>query len=158
VCAAVQCLYALSYLQFRWGILALQAGALDRAQSCLAEALRYGDEVDSAREMGVAMDALGWVAAGKKEMERAAGLFGAAQVLLERAGYNLPPCMATAHERAVAVTQSALSTRFQVALSAPPMSHVSSAFEATCSVSVATCCKSSSKELLPFVGGILPPR
>ncbi|MBV9354424.1 MAG: hypothetical protein JO023_02740, partial [Chloroflexi bacterium] len=108
VCQGVQSLYALSYLQFRWGVLALQAGALDRAQDCLLEALRFGDEVDSAREMGVAMDALAWVAAARKDVEAAAVLFGAAQALLDRAGYNLPPFMAPAHERALAATRAAL--------------------------------------------------
>jgi len=108
VCESVKSLYALSYLQFRWGVLALQAGAFDRAQACLLEALRFGDEVDSSREMGVAMDALAWVAVAQKQVERAAGLFGAAQALFDRAGYNLPPFMAAAHERAMAGAQAAL--------------------------------------------------
>jgi len=108
VCGAVQSLYALSYLQFRWGILALQAGDLERANRCLLEALRFGDEIDSAREMGVAMDALAWVAVARKDAQRAAVLFGAAQALLDRAGYNLPPFMAPAHERAQGAAQTAL--------------------------------------------------
>jgi predicted ATPase/DNA-binding CsgD family transcriptional regulator len=111
VCEGVHSLYALSYLQFRWGILALQAGALDRAQQHLLEALRFGDEVDSAREMGVAMDALAWVAVGKREVQRATSLFGAAQALLDRAGYNLPPFMAAAHERAEAAALTALGSQ-----------------------------------------------
>jgi non-specific serine/threonine protein kinase len=61
--------------------------------------------------MGVAMDALAWVAVAQNQYERAARLFGAAQALLDRAGYNLPPFMAAGHDRAETMGRDRLGRR-----------------------------------------------
>jgi len=116
VCAAVGSLYAQSYLQFRWGILAVLAKDYVRAQTCLVKALELGREVDSAREMGVAMDVLAWVAVARGQVERAARLFGAAEALLDEAGYNVPSFMQEGHERAVAAVRAALEADVFAAL------------------------------------------
>jgi non-specific serine/threonine protein kinase len=104
-------LYALSYIQFRWGVLAIQSGQLDHARGCLAEAVRYACEIDCTRETGVAMDALAWVAAAQGDSDRAARLLGAAETLLDRAGYNVPPFMAAGHARAETTSRERLGER-----------------------------------------------
>jgi hypothetical protein len=63
------------------------------------------------REMGVAMDALAWVAAAQGGAHYAAGLFGAAETLLDRAGYNVPPFMVAGHERAETAARQKLGER-----------------------------------------------
>jgi hypothetical protein len=83
-------LYGLSYLQFRWGLLALQSADLERAAACLRESLRLSAELDSTREMAVAIAALALVAAAAGEAERGVRLAGGTQSLLERAGCDLP--------------------------------------------------------------------
>jgi non-specific serine/threonine protein kinase len=102
VCQDVRSLYALSYLQFRRGLLAIVAGNTAEAEHYLVQAAQLGFEVDSTREMGVALDALAWVAAAHGQPRRAARLFGVAESLLEQAGYNVPPFMEDAHQRALA--------------------------------------------------------
>jgi non-specific serine/threonine protein kinase len=102
VCQQVRSLYALSYLHFRRGLLAVVGGNTAEAEHHLIQAAQLGFEVDSTREMGVALDALAWIAAAYGQQRRAARLFGVAESLLERAGYNVPPFMQDARERALA--------------------------------------------------------
>ena len=111
MCEASGNMYALSYIQFRWGVMAIQNGALERARNCLYEAVRFASEIDCAREMGVAMDALGWVAVAQGGAADAARLFGAAATLLEHAGYNVPPFMLAGHEQAETAARQKLGER-----------------------------------------------
>ncbi len=83
-------LYGLSYLQFRWGVLALQSADLERAAACLRESLRLSAELDSTREMAVAIAALALVATAAGQIEGDVRLAGGTQALPERAGCDLP--------------------------------------------------------------------
>jgi len=101
-------LYGLSYLQFRWGVLALANRDLQRATGCLKESLRLAGELDSTREMAVAIAALALVAGAAGQVERAARLAGATQALLNRAGCDLPVFLRDEYERGVAVVREHL--------------------------------------------------
>jgi DNA-binding CsgD family transcriptional regulator len=112
-------LYGLSYLQFRWGVLALMKQDLERANACLRESLRLSAELDSIREMAVAIAALVLVSAAAGRVERAGRLAGGAQALLERAGCDLPLFLAGEYERGVASLRDRVGDeRFQQWLSA----------------------------------------
>jgi non-specific serine/threonine protein kinase len=104
-------LYGLSYLQFRWGVLALLGLDLERATACLRESLRLSAELDSIREMAVAIAALALVAAAAGRTERPARLAGATQALLERAGCDLPAFLRGEYERGVAGVRERLGPR-----------------------------------------------
>jgi DNA-binding CsgD family transcriptional regulator len=94
-------LYGLSYLQFRWGVLALMKLDLERANACLRESLRLSAELDSIREMAVAIAALVLVAAAAGQAERAGRLAGGVRALLERAGCDLPAFLVGEYGRGV---------------------------------------------------------
>jgi predicted ATPase/DNA-binding CsgD family transcriptional regulator len=95
-------LYGLSYLQFRWGVLALLGHDLDRATACLRESLRLSAELDSTREIAVAIAALGLVAGAAGQAARATRLAGATQALLDRAGCDLPAFLRGQFEQSLA--------------------------------------------------------
>src|SRR5438309_3031263 len=76
VAQSVGNLYGLSYLQFRWGVIALMKLDFGRASACLVESLRLSAELDSIREMAVAIAALALVAAARGDGPRAAKLAG----------------------------------------------------------------------------------
>jgi hypothetical protein len=95
-------LYGLSYLQFRWGVLALLGHDLDRATACLRESLRLSAELDSTREIAVAIAALGLVAGAAGQAARATRLAGATQALLDRAGCDLPAFLRGQYEQSLA--------------------------------------------------------
>ncbi len=94
-------LYGLSYLQFRWGVLALTKLDVERANACLRESLRLSAELDSVREMAVAIAALVLVAGAAGQAERAGRLAGGVRALLERAGCDLPAFLVGEYERGV---------------------------------------------------------
>jgi predicted ATPase/DNA-binding CsgD family transcriptional regulator len=94
-------LYGLSYLQFRWGVLALMKLDLERANACLRESLRLSAELDSIREMAVAIAALVLVAGAAGQAERAGRLAGGVRALLDRAGCDLPAFLVGEYERGV---------------------------------------------------------
>ena len=94
-------LYGLSYLEFRWGVLALMKLELERANGCLRESLRLSAELDSIREMAVAIAALVLVGGAAGRPERAARLAGGVQALLQRAGCDLPAFLVGEYERGV---------------------------------------------------------
>jgi hypothetical protein len=73
-------LHALSYLQFRWGVLALMKLDLERANACLRESLRLSAELDCIREMAVAIAALVLVAGAVGQAERAGRLSNPAKI------------------------------------------------------------------------------
>ena len=103
-------LYGLSYLQFRWGVIALLNLELDRATACLTESLRLSAELDSIREMAVAIAALVLVAAAGGQGQRAAKLAGSTQALLDRAGCDLPAFLRGEYEKGVAALQARLGS------------------------------------------------
>ncbi len=103
-------LYGLSYLQFRWGVIALLKLELDRATACLAESLRLSAELDSIREMAVAIAALMLVAAAGGHGERAARLAGSTQSLLDRAGCDLPAFLRGEYEKGIGTLRAKLGT------------------------------------------------
>ena len=70
-----------------------------RANACLRESLRLSAELDSIREMAVAIAALPLVAAASGQAERACRLAGAVQALLDRAGCDLPTFLAGEYDR-----------------------------------------------------------
>jgi non-specific serine/threonine protein kinase len=95
-------LYGLSYLQFRWGLIALLKADLERASACLVESLRLSAELDSIREMAVAIGALVLVAATAGDGLRAGKLVGCTQALLDRAGCDLPAFLRGEYDKGVA--------------------------------------------------------
>jgi hypothetical protein len=107
-------LYGLSYLQFRWGVLALMKLDLERANACLRESLRLSAELDSIREMAVAIAALVLVAGAAGQAERAGRLAGGVRALLERAGCDLPAFLIGEYERGVTSLRDRVGTeRFE---------------------------------------------
>ncbi|HEY1297149.1 MAG TPA: LuxR C-terminal-related transcriptional regulator [Chloroflexota bacterium] len=110
VAQAVGNLYGLSYLQFRWGVIALLKLELDRASACLIESLRLSAELDSIREMAVAIAALVLVAATAGQGQLAAKLAGSTQALLDRAGCDLPVFLRGEYEKGVAALQARLGS------------------------------------------------
>ena len=101
-------LYGQSYLQFRWGVLALRELDLPRAAACLRASLQMASELDSTREMAVAMAALALVAWAGGQARRAARLAGATQAFLERAGCYLPAFLNSEYELALASVRERL--------------------------------------------------
>jgi hypothetical protein len=110
VAQSVRNLYGLSYLQFRWGVIALLKLDLDRASACLIESLRLSAELDSIREMAVANAALMLVAAAGGQGQRAARLAGSTQSLLDRAGCDLPAFLRGEYEKGVGALQARLGS------------------------------------------------
>jgi non-specific serine/threonine protein kinase len=102
VAQSVGNLYGLSYLQFRWGLIALLKVDLERASACLVESLRLSAELDSIREMAVAIGALVLVAAAGGDVQRAGKLVGCTQALLDRAGCDLPAFLRGEYDKGVA--------------------------------------------------------
>jgi len=100
--------WAVSFLQFRWGLQALALGDLARAEASLGESLLLNQELDNARSMAAAMEALAALSVVRRQPERAVRLFGAAESLLEYAGYNLPHYSQLEHDRAVTAARAAL--------------------------------------------------
>jgi len=74
-----------------------------RANACLVESLRLSAELDSMREMAVAIAALVLAAAAAGDAQRAARLVGATQALLDRAGCDVPPFLREQYESGVAM-------------------------------------------------------
>jgi len=95
-------LYGQSYLQFRWGVLAFVDLDLTRAAACLRSSLQLASQLDSTREMAVALAALALVAWRGGQVGRAARLAGVTQAFLDRAGCYLPAFLQDQYERAVA--------------------------------------------------------
>jgi non-specific serine/threonine protein kinase len=110
VAQSVGNLYGLSYLQFRWGLIALLKSDLERANACLLESLRLSAELDSIREMAVAIAALVLAAAAAGEPQRATRLVGATQALLDRAGCDVPPFLREQYETCVATLRQRAGT------------------------------------------------
>jgi non-specific serine/threonine protein kinase len=92
---------------------------LDRASACLIESLRLSAELDSIREMAVAIGALVLVAAAGGQGQWAAKLAGSTQSLLDRAGCDLPAFLRGEYEKGVAGLQARLgSATFEDCVSA----------------------------------------
>lgn len=102
-------LYALGYLEFRWGLLGLVTGNPESGEQHLVEGLAIAARLDNVRTMAFAMDALACAAVSRRDLPRAARLFGAAQSLMDFAGYSLHPSLQAEHERALAATRAALA-------------------------------------------------
>ena len=83
---------------------------LERANACLVESLRLSAELDSIREMAVAIAALMLVAAAGGQGQRAARLAGSTQSLLDRAGCDLPAFLRGEYEKGVGALQARLGS------------------------------------------------
>jgi DNA-binding CsgD family transcriptional regulator len=94
---------------FSMGHLARLQADYDRATALLQESLCMRQALEDRRGIALCLDALGTVAAGEGRLERASGLFGAAETLLETLGAAVFPQWQAAHEQGLAATQTGLA-------------------------------------------------
>jgi len=88
--------------------LARVQGDRNRAAELFGESLVLCREIESARDMAYCLAGLAGIAAASGQPERAARLFGAAEVLREPVGMPLPPAYRAAYERDVAAIRAQL--------------------------------------------------
>ncbi|MFN8539083.1 MAG: tetratricopeptide repeat protein [Thermomicrobiales bacterium] len=90
------------------GVARLLQGKFDAAREPVLESATICHDVGDSRVMALSLAILGLLAVGERQFRRTAQLFGAAEIVRERAGLPLPPAEVEHHERAIAAARRAL--------------------------------------------------
>src|SRR5262249_35860897 len=90
------------------GRLAYAQGDEQRAAACYRESLALFRELEGKRLVSVCLEGLAGLAEVRKQPERAARLFGAAEALRESGGRPLPPVYRADYDKAVAAARAQL--------------------------------------------------